>query len=210
MIYKKIKKILKNEGIIGIKKRILNKLYIKMFLYEIDLNFFKEINLNNNNYQLLKIDENILKKIKNIDEISARKSQILKDRVLNYKETLNYVVINKQKEIMGYFCLALKNTKKNPYIHRQLEISENTSYLFDDYTFLNYRQKGVHYFSVKKRLEISSKKGYKKSRVMIYCSNIPSQKTYEKLGFKKIRYLYDIKFFGKKFLVRRKLKNGDM
>lgn len=209
-IYKSIEKDGLGETIKKIERNIISRFYIKKYLYEIDLKNFDENKLKKYNYFFKEIDEEILLKLNQIEEIPKFKIEILRDRIKNYKETLNYVAINESNKIVGHFCLALKNIRRNPYINKYLKIAEDSTYCFDDYTIEKFRKKGVHLASLEKRLKESKKLGFKKSIVVIYCSNLPSQKTYEKMGFKKKMYLHEIKIFNNKFLLRSKLKNGDM
>lgn len=196
-IYNKIKK----NGLKKSYEILKEKIYITLYLYEIDLEKFSDNSLKTYSYKFMEINQDILKKIRENKEISKQKFEILKDRIINFKETMNYVVLDINDNIVGYFSISLKNTQNNPYIPRNLTILEESSYFFDDYTFEKYRRMGVHSYSLLKRMEISKKLGKKKSIILTYLSNKNAQNTIEKVGMKKVCKVYKINLFRRKFII---------
>lgn len=202
---------LKKYGIKESLRIFFNKIFGVFYIYEINLKNFNEKELDKYSYTFKIIDENILNRIYIEEKIPIYKIEILKDRIQNYKETLNYVVMDNNNNIMGHFCIALKNILANPYINNSLTIKKNTTYYFDDFTIEQYRKKGVQTYSLLKRMEISKKLGYEKSIILTYNFNINAQKAIEKSGMKRIQVIYEINLFKKKFLIYgRRLKNENM
>lgn len=199
MIFDILKKI-KKYGLKRSLKIIVGHFYGIFYLYEIDLNNFDEEALKKYDYFLKEINEDILKKLSFEKEIKDWKIKILKDRIKNYKETLNYVVLSND-DIVGHFCIAIKNTQKNPYIPKKLKVEEKTSYYFDDYTLEKFRKKGVQTYSLLKRCQISKRLGFKKAIILTYDFNKGAQKAIEKSGMKKVCKVYEIKILRKKILI---------
>lgn len=206
-IYKKLKK----YGIRNSLSIFFHKIFGVFYIYEINLKNFNEKILNNYSYVFKMIDKNILDRMYIEKKVPVYKIEILKDRIKNYKETLNYIVMDSNNNIMGHFCIALKNISVNPYINSSLIIEKGTTYYFDDFTIEEYRKKGVQTYSLLKRMEISKKLGYEKSIILTYNFNINAQKAIEKSGMKKIQVIYEINLFKKKiFMYGRRSKNENM
>ncbi|GLI56920.1 hypothetical protein PM10SUCC1_24340 [Propionigenium maris DSM 9537] len=192
----KVKFILKNEGVRGVISRLKAKVYQDYFLYEIDLKNFSKIE----SFEIRKIEDLHLKLLiseKN-EEIRTEKINRLQQRQFN-NETQDFVIIE-AGAIAGHYGLAFKNLESDPDINNGLEFGNETTYLYDDYTFKKFRGRGYHKKSIVDRLMHSKQKGYKKSIVLIYCDNIISQKSYERLGFKKNRKLYEVKILKNKLI----------
>ena len=203
---KKFLNILKKEGLRGILNRIKTKVYQTYYLYEIDLT---SIELDNKIF-LVELNNNLLEKLKfeSNGEISDEKISILKKK-LNFTEIKDYIFL--ENELMvGHYGLAFENKKENPYINNNLKINWETSYLFDDYTLKRFRGKGYHKRSILDRLAISKEKECKKSTVLIYVDNIFSQKSYERIGFKRKRKLYEVKILKNKIIYGVKYGYKDM
>lgn len=196
-IYNKIKKH-------GIKKSIsifINKFLRVFYVYEIELCNVKLDTRNKYPYKFKEINEEILRYLFVKKKVSEEKIGILRDRINNYKDTLNYAVLNENKDVMGYFSIALKKNLKNPYISKMLRIEKNTSYFFDDFTIEEYRNKGIHTYSLFERMIISQKMGFNKSIILVYSFNKASQKSIEKSGMIKSKKIYEIEIFNKKILI---------
>lgn len=207
MILIKIYKDIKFKGVGYTLKKIINIIKSKIvnifYLYEINLeDCMSEINIKDEEYEFKLITKDIINQMREEKIIPSYKINILENRVNNYKETLNYVVLNKEKNIMGYFAIALVNTKKNPYINKYLKIPEKTTYFFDSYTLEKYRRRGVQKFALLKKLNISKELGYEKSIILTFDYNIPAQKAFEMIGMKRKSKIYELNIFGKKIYER--------
>lgn len=135
--------------------------------------------------------------------IPISKIKILRDRVENMNEILDYVVLNKKEQIMGHFSIALENSLKNPYINKYLKFSKETTYFFDSYTIEKYRRKGVQKFALIQKIKISKNLGYKKSIILTFSSNFPAQKAFESVGMIKKSKIYELRILGKKMYERK-------
>jgi L-amino acid N-acyltransferase YncA len=126
------------------------------------------------------------------EEISSKKYQILKKRIIdiNKKEVIPYVVKDDDNNIYGYYHLSFTNTFDST-INTFVQVDKNSAYLFDDYTFREFRGMGSHSYSILSRLEQARELGYKNAIVNILKGNKFSEKSYSKFGFKRyIEYIY--------------------
>lgn len=207
MILIKMYRDIKSNGISytlkKIKNIIKNKFINIYYLYEVDLiDYIKETKIREKEYKFKLITKDIIAKMREEGIISPYKISILEDRINNYKETLNYVVLDKNGIIMGHFSIALVNTKKNPYINKNLKIPIKTTYFFDSYTLENYRRKGVQNFALLEKINISKNLGYEKSIILTFDYNIPAQKAFEAIGMKRKSKIYELNIFRKKIYER--------
>ncbi|HFJ9293034.1 GNAT family N-acetyltransferase [Bacillus sp. RZ2MS9] len=191
-------------------KKLYSKIYGKFFLiineYSLHIENYK-ITIDSG-YTLKEMNKDILMELKKqyYNEIDQKKYEILLERLLNTYNEIGYVVVNKQEEICGYYHLV-KNEMKSGGLGRRINLSNDTVVLFDDYTFLKHRGKGVHKYSIEARITKAQKMGFKKANVLVYEGNIPSEKAYTSFNFKKsIRYKV-LKVLKRKFIFVKRLKN---
>lgn len=196
-IVEKIIRILKNEGIIGVYKRVKNKMITISYGYELNLN---RVSLAKQQYIIKRMSLKILDEMYRVysDEISISKYDILKNRIKSIDHEVGYVVINNNGEICGYYHMSYKNTLDTT-INFDVRVNDGAVYLFDSYTFTRYRGKGAHKYSINKRLLIAIEKGYKKAILNVVSGNIISEKAVSRFGFKKyiIYKYYHIKRYKK-------------
>lgn len=113
-----------------------------------------------------------------------------------------FCVIDKFENICGIFSLSYIDTfiyEINDIIH----LNNEECYLFDDYTFIEHRRRGVQTFSVKARCDMAHKSGYKKAFVIVDKDNKPSRKSMENAGFKceEKYYFITVKNFRKLLII---------
>lgn len=189
--------LLKQESTSKLCLRIKNIFIQSYFLYEIDLIENCQIS-----YFLYSLDSKLLiqLELENIpEEISPIKLDILNQR-LKLNEITDFIFLDKGR-VTGHYGLAFENLAANKCINNGLKLAKDTTYLFDDYTKIEYRGCGYHKDSIIGRLNISLKMGYKKSVVLIYKNNFASAMSYEKVGFVKKCSVYEIKLFGKSIMI---------
>lgn len=183
VIFRKMIKLYKSKGLKAVISKIINKFYFKEYLYKISIqNKYSYIN---NDYSLRQLNLKTLDEmiLNYPDEIVIDKYNILKER-LNSKDEISYIIL-KAEEIFGYFNVAYNDVMECS-ANVVINVSADSIYLFDDYTFIKHRRKGVHEFSVLSRLNIGRNAGRKYAYVAIVSGNIPSEKTYGKFLFKKV------------------------
>jgi hypothetical protein len=189
--------IIKKEGVFKLYLRLQNIFIQSYFLYEIDLTANRQVS-----YLLCPLNSKLLIQLElenTLEEISPIKLNILNHR-LELSKSTDFVFLD-NGHITGHYGLAFENLKVNKYINNGLKLAKNTTYLFDDYTKVEYRGCGYHKESIIGRLNISLKKGYNKSVVLIYKNNFTSAVSYEKVGFVKKCSVYEIKLFGKSIMI---------
>lgn len=203
MVLYKLFNELKRNNIKTICTKIKNRIINIYYLYEIDLDTFNNNCFEDKDYEFISITEEILSKLEKDKMIPTSKIKILRDRVENMNEILDYVVLNKKEQIMGHFSIALENSLKNPYINKYLKFSKETTYFFDSYTIEKYRRKGVQKFALIQKIKISKNLGYKKSIILTFSSNFPAQKAFESVGMIKKSKIYELRILGKKMYERK-------
>lgn len=173
-------KLISYDLIVKIKRRF----YFKVYIYRADiLEEYTHLShgLSFGTLNLEKLNE----MMKNYaDEIDENKYRILKDRLSNNNESV--FIVYKDKEIMGYFSMAYGDVTESA-TNAVIRVPQDSIYLFDDYTFKKHRGKGVHQYSILRRLQTGNNMGRKYAYVGIYPHNIVSQKSYMKFSFKRVK-----------------------
>ncbi len=184
----------RNRSMKTIIKKIKTKFFTVSNGYILNLNNYNMVPYEEkyNFYALMPMQMYHLKKMIESygNQVGSYKYEILKKRITEQDKHIPYVVVDKEGDLYGYFHLSIGDTRDGT-INIDVQVSKNTVYLFDDYTFLEKRGKGVHKFSVYSRLELAKKLGYSKAIVNILKGNLYSEKSYKGLGFiKNLVYYY--------------------
>lgn len=195
--------LVKQYGIKGILNRLVNRIYVKLYIYKVNLSNIT-LKQESNDLELVSMNINILNDMYNEykTEISEVKYNILKKRLDEISTDKGYVVIDKKRNIYGYYHIAYKENLETTTNYLIADDTYNI-YLFDDYTFINKRGNGVHKFSIYKRLKIGEKLGFKTATVGIVARNIYSEKSYYDFGFRK--YM-EVKHYNLKLLKKNVIK----
>ncbi|WP_309529152.1 hypothetical protein [Bacillus wiedmannii] len=185
---------IRNRGIKVIIKKIKAKFLTVSNGYILNLNNYNMVSYEEkyNCYALIPMQVYHLKTMVELygNQISNYKYEILKKRIAEQNKHIPYVVVDKEGDLYGYFHLSIGDTRDGT-INIDVQVSKNTVYLFDDYTFLEKRGNGVHKFSVYSRLDLAKKLGYSKAIVNILKGNLYSERSYQGLGFiKNLVYYY--------------------
>lgn len=179
-----IMQIYESKGVKGIFDKVINKFYFKEYMYKISI--AGEHYHENNKFSLVKANiDSINEMIRNYpDEVDIDKYNILKERLdAPYEDT--YIVCE-NKEICGYFSVTYKDIKES-CANIIIKVPEDSAYLYDDYTFIKHRRKGVQNFAVLAGLSISKNAGKKYVYLAAYSSNIATARECEKFSFQKIK-----------------------
>lgn len=184
MSLNKIIQLYKSKRIKGIVRKIINKFYSEEYLYK--ANIIDKYSYKNNEFSLQELNLEILNEMIYIypNEIDMCKYNILKKRLSNHTES-TYIVFE-EKEICGYFNIAYNDVIESG-ANLLINVPEDSIYLYDDYTFIKHRRKGVHKFSVINRFNIGKNVGRKYAYVVISLGNIASEKDAENFSFKRIK-----------------------
>ncbi|MGY1464915.1 hypothetical protein ACW4EZ_26815 [Bacillus toyonensis] len=187
---------IKNKGVRGTFRSIKEKILTISHGYQLDLTKYnstsgKEVY----SYRLLRMNIAHLTSVKNLysDELSDNKYKILEERILHSQVHLPYVVEDEEGNICGYFHIAHGETRDGT-INSNIKVNDGSVYLFDDYTFIDKRGKGVHKFSVLSRLELAKELNCSIAIVNILSNNMYSKRTYISIGFNKCISYYYIHF----------------
>jgi len=108
---------------------------------------------------------------------------------LNTPKVDGFIVKNGE-DICGYFFLAYGRSESE--LEKKYFNVKKNGYIFSEYVFEKHRCKKIHQYSVYKRLCILKEKKYETATCIIERNNIPSIKSFEKLGFQ--RYLVKLFF----------------
>jgi len=116
-------------------------------------------------------------------EITAEKWQKLDSRLDPNSTERVYLVIEKEKTIMGFYCIKCgefydENTRC------LFPAWDSNIYLFDAYTFIKHRNKGSQKFATLALLAEGQRLGFKTATVMVNSANKHSKTSVLKAGFK--------------------------
>ena len=182
--------------------KVIKKFYVRGYYYKLDLCDAQHIDLDG--HRLVELDEDTLDVMKKEyqNELTDRKYNILKSRLDENSSEKAYVVINKENEVCGYYNIAYKEVYSSVFKCNMPDVEGNV-HLFDQYTFVKHRKKGIHTFAVGECINVVKDQGYKSATTCIVDKNIPSEKTNTKIGFKKYKKIDTYKL---KKLNKRKTK----
>lgn len=155
MKIKNLIKSYKSNGIQEVLHKIISKIYLKEYLYKVEIT--NGYSYTNNKFRLSELNLQILNEMMSNypGEIDECKYNILKERLKKPDE--NTYVVFENEEICGYFNIAYKDTKES-CANVIINISKDSIYLYDDYTFIKHRGKGVHKFSILSRINMGINK----------------------------------------------------
>lgn len=113
-------------------------------------------------------------------ELTKRKYRILIDRLEDAGE-LGWVILDPDGRPAGY-CHAAVVSVANARINHTVQVGPGQAYFFDDYVFKQHRGAGLHTFSITRRAELLSDRGFTEGLTTISRTNQRSIRSYAKLG----------------------------
>jgi ribosomal protein S18 acetylase RimI-like enzyme len=137
-----------------------------------------------------------LKKQKHSWVINANEIKI----ALKYNHCWASAKIN--KKIIGSIKIGYSKVYISDY-EKVFDLSEKTAFIYDTYVLEEYRKKGVAKLLISEAVKYLKNKGYAKVGCHIPAWNIASINAYEKIGFKKMKYIRYIKIFGLSFRITK-------
>lgn len=108
-------------------------------------------------------------------ELNARKKAILASRIDHPTQTC--WVILADGEAAGYCHVSWESTV-NERIHHPVRLRSDEVYLYDSYVFRKFRRRGLHHFSILRRLELAAERGKQRAVTIISRTNTPSRRSF--------------------------------
>lgn len=185
------------KHIFTIKKEVsavLNKVLRKLFIISRDYTILISHQLPcNEKYSLKPISHELIDMMQSIypSELSTTKAEVLHSRVDSIVK--GFIILNEENISIGY-CHFTGESQFCPVIEHNHYASADEYFFLDDYVFKKYRNKGVHSFSIKARLNILVTLGIKVVRVNILQGS-PSVFSYLRVGFIRSSIRLTIKLF---------------
>ena len=194
----KIYKPYKEEGLRGVKKKIISKVHTRYYLYVIELSDEIEKKLQKyTQFDFVPLDSNLLLRMYGEfeSEISQRKYAELVDRLRDDSTDKCYVVMDKQEKIYGFYCISLGDNIDEE-LNFVVPANKDTMYVFVDYTFISRRGKKAQQYAILSKFKIAYDMGYKYSSGIAMEGNKGSEKTSENIGFERCKIIDYYNIFG--------------
>ncbi len=119
------------------------------------------------------------------DDLNERKHRLLVER-LQHPADRTLVIRDEHGEPCGYCHLTYGDTE-NARIHLRLRVSPRQAYFWDDHVFVAHRRRGLHAFSIARRLELLAEEGKVRGVTMISRKNKASRASYAAFGARRTR-----------------------
>ena len=124
-----------------------------------------------------KIDDEIVRKLK--DVVDRDEYFKFKDRLTRGKKAFAAIV---DSRIIGYAWLSLQD-EFEPFLGINIKVNKENGYIYDVYVNPDFRKKGVSTAVCNYMLQYLKMLGYKGVLVAVNTRNIPSMRTFKKMGF---------------------------
>jgi len=189
----------------SIIKKITNRFYKIIYQYSAHIDH-EILNHENHFFYLIKMTEEDVEKMHKVfpEEFSLYKRNVLLNR-FKQSNIISFIV-KEEDNICGYFHIDTKEIYDSLINFRQT-LPEKYVYLFDDYTFIKHRGKGVHAFSIAERLKFCKTMGFEFAKTHIMAGNLFSEKAYLKNDFFKTTKIVWYNLIFKKVHFIRNIKN---
>ncbi|OLT17220.1 hypothetical protein BJF80_03340 [Serinicoccus sp. CUA-874] len=119
------------------------------------------------------------------DDLNERKHALLVER-LSHPADRTLVIRDEHGEPCGY-CHITTGDTENARIHLRLRVGRRQAYLWDDHVFIAHRRRGLHAFSIARRLELLAEDGRTQGVTMISRKNTASRASYGAFGARRTR-----------------------
>ncbi|MBP2028156.1 RimJ/RimL family protein N-acetyltransferase [Acetoanaerobium pronyense] len=173
----------KDNFLIKIPKKVLNKIYRTSFLYRIDV---KEQEFNPQDFSFLPLDMKLLNKMASDykEEVSKEKYAVLKDRIDPSFPDKTFVLLDGKKNIHG-FCSMCFGDHNEDFLKIFIPASDERVYFFDGYIFADKRGSGSLLYMLKFCLNIAKDRGYRYATCMVLKENKASETNVLRAGFQR-------------------------
>lgn len=122
------------------------------------------------------------------EDLDARKYAILVDRLAD-PDDRTLVIRDEDGEPCGYCHITLADTA-DERIRYAVRLQRHQGYLWDDRVFVAHRRRGLHTFSIARRLELMAAEDRTEALTIISRPNLGSRTSYAAFGAVRQRALY--------------------
>lgn len=188
-------RVLKTRGLRGTANKVKEKLLYRE-IYEYTCSLEQELPAAGEN-KLIPAESGLLKQMfaRHPQEIPERKQHILLERLEKPEETC-LLICGAGGEICGY-CHTAYSQHLNTWSNYLVVLAPGQVYLFDDYVFTPFRGRGLHQFSIARRMNIAREQGYTNALTIIEKNNAASHAAYTRLGFRRTKLLWHLPLLNK-------------
>jgi len=132
-------------------------------------------------------------------EMPTSRFNDLKGLILNKsKKTDLYIVKNRDNKVCGYGGIEFKDGAHFNLLKKIKSLDlDKFGYIGRDYSFKEFRGRGIHRFLILSRLDVLKKMGYTKCTTRVAVQNVISNHSYRKCGFNKKLLEFHFHFFGR-------------
>ncbi|WP_299445489.1 GNAT family N-acetyltransferase [uncultured Phycicoccus sp.] len=133
-------------------------------------------------YRLERADEALLAEFHRTAPkgLNARKLAVLRDRLGTDEQV--WVVRDADGAFLGW-CHMIAGSGPNSRIGHTLRLRADEVFLFDDRTLAGFQRRGVHAFTIRRRMELAREAGARRAVTTITNANAASRASYGRLGF---------------------------
>jgi len=100
--------------------------------------------------------------------------------------------------IVCYVWISFQD-EYEPFLGMNIELNQENGYIYDTYVIPEFRRKGINSAVCNRALEYIKSRGYKGALTAVGGKNIPSIRTFKKLGFVEYEVFRIIRIFGIRF-----------
>jgi len=157
-------------------------------------------------YALVDASEELLTRLRKTypRQLSEHKHHLLVERLKSRSERC-WVIADAQGDLCGYCHVALEDTL-NARINHKVEVGPSQAYFFDDSVFHQHSGKGLHAFSIARRLEIVASMGVTEGLTTIAKKNAPSIASYGKFDLRPEKTLVHLPLLGRTLSLPRRTR----
>lgn len=119
------------------------------------------------------------------DDLTRRKHKLLTAR-LKHPADRTLVIIDEHGEPCGY-CHLTESDTENARIRLKVPVPAHQAYFWDDHVFMAHRRRGLHAYSIARRLELIGAEGRTEGMTMISRRNTASRASYAAFGARRTK-----------------------
>jgi len=136
------------------------------------------------------------------DEVIEFKDSVDRARYLKFENRLTkgregFVALVGGR-IVCYVWISFQD-EYEPFLGMNIELNQENGYIYDTYVIPEFRRKGINSAVCNRALEYIKNRGYKGTLTAVGGKNIPSIRTFKKLGFVEHKVFRVIRIFGIRF-----------
>ncbi|MCK0112784.1 hypothetical protein MWU75_11595 [Ornithinimicrobium sp. F0845] len=132
--------------------------------------------------------EPVLRQLRESGDLDERRFGILVERLANSADR-TLIIRDEHGEACGYCHITLGDTT-DERTNFAIQVLPHQGYLWDDRIFPGHRRRGLHTFSIARRLELIAEEGRTEALTIIARHNRASRRSYAPFGTARRRVLY--------------------